>query len=314
MTKFYYLFIISSFVINAQISIGNLQPNQYAELDISAFNKGILIPKLQLTSRTISSPVASSSVEMPESLLVFNTRRIMDVYPAYYYWATNKWNKIISQTDIEDLYKTWSINGNVASNSDFIGTTNSSSFIIRTNNLERINMNGDGKIVFNAPSISSSGSHITVQGIKENGTIQYLGIDENDNLYKQGISDENKSISYVDIELANVNKDYVSNFDTKINSNKYTVMIVGVQFNQVVSLVTSGTHVGKVPGTTINAFISSNTWRINLDYVGGASTNNGTWTISLMIIDNKQVNIIPEKTYNLNGTSVGNVGSNPIKL
>ena len=42
----------------------------------------------------------------------------------------------------------WRINGNSASTSDFIGTTNNQSLILKTNNVQRVLFDAQGKTIF----------------------------------------------------------------------------------------------------------------------------------------------------------------------
>ena len=61
-------------------STGN-PPNSSAMLDVSAANKGLLIPNVALSRTTNASPITSPAV----SLLVYNTATMNDVTPGYYY-------------------------------------------------------------------------------------------------------------------------------------------------------------------------------------------------------------------------------------
>lgn len=81
----------------AQVGVGTLVPNTSTMLDVVAANKGIMIPRIQLKNTTDVTTISTGNVE---SLLVYNTQLIADVKPGYYYWANNKWNKIISIDDV----------------------------------------------------------------------------------------------------------------------------------------------------------------------------------------------------------------------
>lgn len=61
----------------------------------------------------------------------------------------------------------WSLTGNEATNSDFLGTTNNQSLRIRTNNTERMRVLPDGKVVVNS-SIPLLESQLTVQNESSN--------------------------------------------------------------------------------------------------------------------------------------------------
>ncbi|NML59386.1 hypothetical protein [Chryseobacterium cheonjiense] len=58
--------------------------------------------------------------------------------------------------------------------------------------------------------------------------------------------------------LSNVNADWVENYDTKIPSNKYTLVVVGANFPYTLSAA---------GGTTIEAYILGGTWRLRADFL-----------------------------------------------
>lgn len=84
----------------AQVGIGTLKPNASSQLDVVANNKGILIPRVSLTSITDATTITNGNVE---SLLVFNTNTSTTLKPGYYYWYENKWTRIINQSDVESM-------------------------------------------------------------------------------------------------------------------------------------------------------------------------------------------------------------------
>ncbi len=82
------LFIYSSlFSQGVAINNTNTPPVTSSMLDVSATNKGVLIPRLALTQTTLSNPITSPAT----SLLVYNTASINDVTPGYYYWNGSIW-------------------------------------------------------------------------------------------------------------------------------------------------------------------------------------------------------------------------------
>ncbi|KRD09030.1 hypothetical protein ASE21_14360 [Flavobacterium sp. Root901] len=80
----------------AQVGIGTLSPASTAQLDITSANKGLLVPRLALTATTNQSPVSG---QILNSLLVYNTAGVNDVTPGFYYWQTNKWVRLLAQSD-----------------------------------------------------------------------------------------------------------------------------------------------------------------------------------------------------------------------
>lgn len=81
---FLFLLIINTISFSQSVGIsatGTAPPNASAGLDVSSANKGVLIPRIALTSTASSSPLASHVAGM----LVYNTATDGDVTPGFYY-------------------------------------------------------------------------------------------------------------------------------------------------------------------------------------------------------------------------------------
>jgi hypothetical protein len=65
----------------AQVGIGTSDPNQSAQLEILSSEKGLLIPRLQLSSTTGAATIKNGNVE---SLLICNTVNTSDVTKGFY--------------------------------------------------------------------------------------------------------------------------------------------------------------------------------------------------------------------------------------
>jgi microcystin-dependent protein len=96
------LMVLSTTILQAQniaINSTGASPDSSSVLDISSANKGLLIPRIALTSNldvtTISSPATS--------LLVYNTATAgttpNEVLPGYYYWNGSKWVNFVSASN-----------------------------------------------------------------------------------------------------------------------------------------------------------------------------------------------------------------------
>lgn len=100
MRKFLYLtctlilfcFAQSSF---AQVGVGTTTPNQSAALDVTATNRGVLLPRIALTAANNWSPVTGTATE---GMIVYNTATagagINAVTPGFYYWYQSAWKPI----------------------------------------------------------------------------------------------------------------------------------------------------------------------------------------------------------------------------
>ncbi|MHC0442843.1 hypothetical protein [Flavobacterium sp. 3-210] len=90
------LFLATGYISYGQVGIGTLSPNSSSQLDIVSENKGILIPRVQLTGTNDSKTIVNGNIN---GLLVFNTAVMGDINPGFYYWYADKWIKIGAATD-----------------------------------------------------------------------------------------------------------------------------------------------------------------------------------------------------------------------
>jgi hypothetical protein len=97
---------------NGSVGINNNNPNPAAMLDIVSSDKGIMIPRVALTSRLVAAPVVNPT----NSLLIYNTANAGSantvVSPGYYYWDTNRWRKLADLRVDRYIYPPTDINSN----------------------------------------------------------------------------------------------------------------------------------------------------------------------------------------------------------
>jgi len=132
-------FLLLEQVLLAQnVGIGTATPNTSAKLDIVDANRGILLPRVALTSTTVAAPVASPA----NWLVVFNTQNINDVTEGMYYWNGTRWVRLSTSRDA------WQLLGNAGTNSttNFIGTTDATDLVFRTTNVERMRILANGNV------------------------------------------------------------------------------------------------------------------------------------------------------------------------
>lgn len=103
----------SAYFANAQVGIGTTTPVTSSYLDVTAKDKGVLIPRVSLTSTLIFDPIKGTATE---SLLVYNTATAgtgtTAVAPGFYYWVAEKgavvahWERIANATDLANVVST----------------------------------------------------------------------------------------------------------------------------------------------------------------------------------------------------------------
>jgi hypothetical protein len=147
MKKSYFLllFFIGIKPIFAQVGINTTTPN--AQLEIKSSDQtapsntdGILIPKVDVFPAT--NPTAAQ-----QGMLVYLTTTSGTDLPGFYYWdnPTVDWISIGNNTS-----NNWRTSGNSGTNSgtNFIGTTDNQSFILKTNNIHRAQFSNSGKLFY----------------------------------------------------------------------------------------------------------------------------------------------------------------------
>ncbi|MFY9353271.1 MAG: tail fiber domain-containing protein [Bacteroidales bacterium] len=85
--SFWLLYFMQVKAQNVGIGSSLFTPDASAGLEIQFSDKGLLIPRVSLTSTSSAAPITSPAT----SLLVYNTATTGDVTPGYYYWNGNQW-------------------------------------------------------------------------------------------------------------------------------------------------------------------------------------------------------------------------------
>ena len=104
------------FAQNVGINSAGTSPHSSAGLDVDFTNKGVLIPRVALTSRTDNATISSPQT----SLLVYNTATAgttpNNVYPGYYYYDGSNWDRFITDRNRTVL------SGNITNNNAVANT------------------------------------------------------------------------------------------------------------------------------------------------------------------------------------------------
>lgn len=92
-------FLAAIYTAHSQVGIGTKTPSTSTVLDVTGTDRGVLLPRVALTSTTDATTITNGNVE---GLTVYNTATVADVTPGYYYWSNAKWNLILN-SDKADL-------------------------------------------------------------------------------------------------------------------------------------------------------------------------------------------------------------------
>lgn len=172
--------IICSFSFFAQVGIGTIVPNTASALDVTATNKGILIPRVALLATNNALPIVAPT----NSLLIYNTSTAgagaLRVTPGFYYWQGGSWQSIHSGSDGNTLDQAYDQGGPGSGR-----TINATNGPVQINNgrLE-ITSNIDANGFTNSGSIEI-GNRLRIDGdeiITNNNTPLYLQFGNNGDL------------------------------------------------------------------------------------------------------------------------------------
>ncbi|HPQ09000.1 MAG TPA: hypothetical protein PK995_07205 [Bacteroidia bacterium] len=139
---------VATFSLNAQ-NVGispapGSAPSGDAGLDVNFTDKGVLIPRVNLTSLTTYAPITGGGPT--ESMLVYNTNTTTG--KGYYYWNGGRWVKLLVSGVPADAWLTTG-NASTIAGTNFLGTTNAVDLVIKTNNTERMRVTSGGQVVVN---------------------------------------------------------------------------------------------------------------------------------------------------------------------
>ncbi|RKE77174.1 hypothetical protein [Chryseobacterium sp. AG363] len=137
--KIFSFLCFSSSLCLSQVGINTQTPDPDSDLTLGSANKGILLNRVSLTSTNMGV--------FKEGMLVYNMTTINDVSKGPYISNGVLWNKIVDwPTLTTSLNTVWKTTGNNIASTDFIGTVNLQPLIFKTNNIEKLRLETDGKI------------------------------------------------------------------------------------------------------------------------------------------------------------------------
>lgn len=153
------LFTTSLHAQNVGINADGSTPDASAMLHVKSSDKGLLIPSMTAAQRTaIVSPATGLLVYQTDGVTGFYYNNGTPVAPG---WIT------LSTTNA-----TWQLSGNGSTNANihFIGTTDFSPIMVRTNNIQRVQFRANGQVVINGTIPRSLSDALEVFGTGAGGT------------------------------------------------------------------------------------------------------------------------------------------------
>ncbi|GIV26827.1 MAG: hypothetical protein KatS3mg027_0641 [Bacteroidia bacterium] len=130
---------------NVGINPTGTPPNNSAGLDVDFPNKGLLVPRVALTSTTDGATIPSPAT----SLLVYNTGAGGLTPAGYYYNAgtpgSPNWVRLLITGTPSDTWLTLG-NAGTTAGTHFVGTTDNVDLVFKTNNLERMRITSTGNV------------------------------------------------------------------------------------------------------------------------------------------------------------------------
>ncbi|MCL9805842.1 hypothetical protein NAT51_09930 [Flavobacterium amniphilum] len=161
MRKITFLSIISLFTFitaHSQVGIGTTTPSTSSMLEIKSTNSGLLIPRINLTSSTDNTTIASPAT----SLLVYNTSSSADLTPGFYYWD-GSW-KALSGSSVPPVSggNSWNLSGNNAVAADYMGTNNFFPIQFKVNNSDFAKFHPNGGINIGYNSVANNNNSVAI--------------------------------------------------------------------------------------------------------------------------------------------------------
>ncbi|WP_181566799.1 hypothetical protein [Aequorivita sp. CIP111184] len=159
-TYFFLAFSLYSFLSFSQVGINTTSPDPSSILDVSATNKGMLLPRVALNGSGDNSTISNPAI----SLLVYNTSSNGGLTPGFYFWSGNKWNTISDTSGGGGGGNSdgWSLAGNSIDNSKFLGTTNYNALKLKVNNSQMALFDPHGGLAIGYGAVANENNSVAI--------------------------------------------------------------------------------------------------------------------------------------------------------
>uniref|UniRef100_UPI003D369337 beta strand repeat-containing protein n=1 Tax=Eudoraea algarum TaxID=3417568 RepID=UPI003D369337 len=137
----FFMSLCISIVSYGQVSIGSPVPDGSAQLDITASDKGVLIPRVALQNTTDATTITNGNVN---GLVVYVPTAAGDIVPGFYFWQDTTWERLLNPGDVTGL-ETVTV---LEDRADGLITYIDEDGTVQTVNKSDITDNGDGTYTF----------------------------------------------------------------------------------------------------------------------------------------------------------------------
>jgi len=256
-----FVIILQSQLFAQSVGINNngSSPDNSAMLDVSAANKGLLIPRIELTGTTDVLTVVSPAT----SLLVYNTATVNDVTPGFYYFNGAAWTHIVSgiQTETDPFFTAnFNLSGSLAD--DFL-KYDGTKYVKYTRNFTESNylFNSRYGVKLLARNDAQTNVDFVIQP-KGNGAIIAQQPDGN------ATGGNNRGLNAVDLQLSRTANTQVASGDNSVISGGISNTASGIN-----SVVAGGN--GNVASTFFSAVLGgqSNSASGQYSFIGNGMEN-----------------------------------------
>ena len=131
-------FFIASARAQGNVGIGTTSPNSSALLDLTSTSLGVLVPRMTEAQKyAIASPATGLLIYQTNTQ---DTGTYANQAPTFWYYNGSRWIPLLGAA--------WQLTGNsgTSPSTNFIGTTDSVDWIIRTNDTERVRVYAGGNV------------------------------------------------------------------------------------------------------------------------------------------------------------------------